>query len=84
MLARGRVVRQSKLVFYAKMAEKALQVRGRVWSGCLAVGVRVTDRLLRVPLTLTCAGQAHVGAVRSFVQATSYGQVRVFLGPRGD
>jgi hypothetical protein len=27
MLARGRVVRQSKLLFYAKMAEKALQVR---------------------------------------------------------
>jgi hypothetical protein len=28
MLARGRVVRQSKLLFYAKMAEKALQVCG--------------------------------------------------------
>jgi hypothetical protein len=26
MLARGRAVRQSKLLFYAKMAEKALQV----------------------------------------------------------
>jgi hypothetical protein len=26
MLARGRLVRQSKLLFYAKMAEKGLQV----------------------------------------------------------
>lgn len=34
MLARGRAVRQSKLLFYAKMAEKALQVGGVVWLSC--------------------------------------------------
>lgn len=35
MLARGRAVRQSKLLFYAKMAEKALQVCS--WHVCCPV-----------------------------------------------